>query len=270
MKLSINYSPQAAALYQAGSIYIDSFKCPDWPYLIEEARQYRPVTVHFDLDVGDSRLLHKDWEPVERLLQETGTPFVNLHLGPEAKDFPGYPVDTPEPNQQQQVTKRMLADVQAVVRKFGPRRVIVENVPYRANKKGRVLRPGVEPQVIRKIVAETGCGLLLDISHARIAANALGMDEKEYMENLPVDSLRELHFTGLHTIDGVLRDHLEILEEDWPVLSWVLENIRQGKWAVPWMLAFEYGGIGEKFDWRSKTEVIAEQVPRLYEMVAKI
>jgi len=226
--------------------------------------------VHFDLDVGDGRLQRKDWEPVERLLQETGTQFVNLHLGPEAKDFPGYPVDTPEPNQQQQVTQRMLADVQAVVRRFGPRRVIVENVPYRAKKKGKVLRPGVEPEVIRKIVAETGCGLLLDISHARIAANALGMDEKEYMESLPVDSLRELHFTGLHLIEGELRDHLPILPADWPVLEWVLEKIRLGHWAMPWMLAFEYGGVGEKFDWRTDSAVIADQVPRLYEMVKNI
>ena len=36
------------------------------------------------------------------------------------------------------------------------------------------MRPSVEPEVITRVVEESGCGLLLDISHARIVANYLG------------------------------------------------------------------------------------------------
>ncbi len=270
MFLSINYSTQAALLFQSGRIPLDYFKCPDWPDLVEEALAYRPVAVHFTLSAGNGSLQNADWKLVETLLQRTGTPYVNLHLEAMASIFPDIPVHTTEDYHRQHITEALASEVKSVVDRFGPERVIVENVPYYLRKKEKVLRPSVEPEVIGKIVHETGCGLLLDISHARIAANALGLDEKAYMQSLPVDCLRELHFTGLHTIEGVLRDHLEILDGDWPVLEWALEQARAGKWARPWMLAFEYGGVGEKFAWRSSEAVIATQEPRLFELISQI
>ena len=145
----------------------------------------------------------------------------------------------------------------------------MENAPYHGPE-GRLLRACVEPELIRRLVEETGVGLLLDISHARIAAHSIGMPERAYMEALPVDQTHELHFTGLHRLNGRLADHLPVLESDWPALAWVLENIQSGEWGRPWMLAFEYGGVGEKFAWRSDPAVIQEQIPRLYNMVHSI
>jgi uncharacterized protein (UPF0276 family) len=269
MLFAINYSFQAAALLKEGRLQIDRFKTPDWPWMIAEAQQLRPAAVHFNLKAGDGKLSAIDWGTVERLVDETGTPFVNLHLDPKITDFPGFPADTPETAQFDRVVEVMLADVRAAVARFGAARVIAENVPYRGSS-GKALRPAVEPAVIQKILAETGCGLLLDISHARIAAHHLGIDERGYMAQLPVERLRELHFTGLHNLDGRLQDHLEVLDTDWPVLEWALARIRAGEWAMPWLLAFEYGGVGEKFAWRSNPEVIAAQVPRLYEIVKQI
>ena len=90
------------------------------------------------------------------------------------------------------------------------------------------------------------------------------------MRQLPVEKLRELHFTGVHQIGNRLQDHLEALEEDWCILEWVLERISSGEWPRPWLFVFEYGGVGEKFAGRSEANVIAEQVPRLYKMVKNI
>jgi uncharacterized protein len=264
MKFAINYSKQAARLVEQGDIDIDRFKCPDWPDLVAEASRLRPVAVHFTLQAGNGQVQKTDWELVERLLQQTGTDYVNLHLAPECSDFPGIPVDTRRAGERRLVIDRMITDVQSAVHRFGAERVIVENVPYRGED-GTILRPGVDPDAIGEVLAETGCGLLLDISHARIAARSLEMDERDYMAALPVDRLRELHFTGLHNLNGDWLDHLPVLEDDWPVLDWALERVRQGEWALPAMLAFEYGGVGEKFAWRSDAAVIAEQAPRLYQ-----
>jgi hypothetical protein len=96
------------------------------------------------------------------------------------------------------------------------------------------------------------------------------MDQRDYMAKLPVERLRELHFTGVHDLDGYWQDHLPALEDDWQALIWVLERIRSGEWPRPWLLAFEYGGIGEKFAGRSDPQVIAEQVPCLYELLKSI
>ncbi|MBN2550101.1 MAG: DUF692 family protein [Anaerolineales bacterium] len=269
MYLAINYSTQAAALLHEGRIQIDRFKCPPWPDMIAEASPLCPVAVHFELKAGNAGLRETNWAPLHAFLEETGTPFINLHLNPTIKHYPGFSVDTTQPNQVERVIQQMIEDVNAVVDEFGAPRVIVENVPYRGLQ-GKVLRPAVEPQVILQVLNATGCGLLLDISHARIAAHHLGMDEKVYLAQLPTDRLRELHFTGLHNLNGRLQDHLEILETDWPCLDWVLERIRTGEWNKPWMLAFEYGGVGEKFAAHSDPQVIAEQVPLLYRRVRDI
>ena len=267
MFLAINYSSQAAALVSENRISLDRFKCPDWPDMIAEASQLRPVAVHFTLAAGRGKLHKTDWALVERLLAQTGTPYVNLHLEPHINDFPG--IDPDDPAQDERVIEQMIAEIRLVANRFGSERVIVENVPYRGHGY-KVLRPAVLPNVITQVLDATGCGLLLDISHARIAAHHLEMDEQTYLSSLPVHRLRELHFTGLHHRDGQLQDHLEILDTDWPALDWALEQIRSTRWQRPWMLAFEYGGVGEKFSWRSDSQVIATQTPQLYERIKDV
>jgi uncharacterized protein (UPF0276 family) len=266
MDLAINYSTQAAMLLEQGKIELDRFKTMDWPDMIAAARRFRPVAVHFGLEAGNGRVKTLDWDAVARMLDDTGTPHLNLHLAPTIRDYPGIPVDQAAPEARAEIFKRMLKDVRRAVKRLGAERVIIENVPYRGPE-DKVFRLAVEPETIQAIVAETGCGLLLDISHARIAAHSLGVAARDYMQRLPVSSLRELHFTGLHDLNGRLQDHLSILERDWPYLDWVLERIRLGEWSQPWLLAFEYGGIGEKFAWRSDPAVIEMQLPVLWQKI---
>ena len=128
-------------------------------------------------------------------------------------------------------------------------------------------RACVEPRVIRLVVGETGCGFLLDLSHARIAAHYLGVDPREYVLSLPVEHLRELHVTGVRPVKDRLADHMDFADEDWTWTAWALDHIRAGRWPTPWTVALEYGGVGEPFKWRSERRVIEEQVPRLYGMV---
>jgi uncharacterized protein len=270
MNFAINYSPQASSLLNEEKIQLDYFKCPDWPELIAQAQQLRPAAVHFEIIASAGCLSQKDWSLVDRLLEETGTYYINLHLASNIKDFPGFDIISQEPAQRREIIDKLLADVCAVVGRYGPERVIAENIPYRGIPGHPILRPAGEPEVIREVIETAGCGLLLDISHARMSAHYLGMDEYEYMQRLPVTRLRELHFAGIHVIHGILRDHLSIQPQDWLALEWVLENIHRGEWSEPWMLAFEYGGVGEIFEWRSDLQVIAEQVPRLYQMVKRI
>lgn len=269
MKLAINYSLPAAALYSQGVIQIDYFKCPDWPDLISQAQTLCPVAVHFTLEAGSGRLHSTDWALVSRLLSETNTPYVNLHLDPLQKYYPAIPMDAPEPAQERLVIDRLLEDVWAAVERFGAERVILENVTY-YGVDGSTMRPATLPEVIRRIIQETGAYLLLDIPHARIASHYLGMDEYEYIHQLPTECIREMHFTGLHYLEGRLQDHLSILKSDWPILDWAFERISSGDWPHPWLLAFEYGGVGQKFAWRSDPKVITEQVPILAEKIAKL
>ena len=266
INLAINYSHEAATLVKEGRIHIDKFKCPDWEDLIEEALQFSPVAVHFELRAGAGKLHKADWKKILRLMKQTNTPYINLHMNPSIKNYPDIPVDSTDPKDIEFITEKIIGDINTTARYVGAENVIVENVPFRG-KAGKVVRPAVETKTIRNVIESTGCGLLLDISHARIAAHYLGVDEQEYMSQLPVDRIMEMHFTGLHNIGGYLQDHLEILDNDWSVLQWAIEQIRKGLWAEPWLLAIEYGGVGPKFEWRSDTEIIASQIPRVFEIV---
>jgi len=278
MKLAINYSPQAEALAAQGAIDFDLFKCPPaWdpvvpqhaPDLLARARATRPIYLHFPLHAGDNSLRTTDWGQIEEALAQTETPFVNVHLQADAKDFPHVAAVTTAPEDRNRIADALIRDVLLVTSRFGPERVIAENVPYRGPEGGR-LAPCVDPDVIRRVVDEAGCGLLLDLAHARLTCLALGLDAREYVARLPVARLRELHVTGAQPEGGRLRDSMPMGEEDWDLTAWAIKRIRDGHWAKPWTLAFEYGGVGPNLAWRSEASVIAEQLPRLKELTAGV
>lgn len=266
MNFALNYSPQAAHLLQEGQIEIDFFKTPPWPDMIARAKYHRPVAVHFDLRAGGGDLAQTNWAKIKNLLDKTATSFVNVHLAADLRDGLEFDSDHPDQHETRQIIENMQRDVAAAVARFGAERVIVENAPYRVGEK-HIILTCVLPQVICEIVETNGCGLLLDISHARITADSLGMDAREYIQALPLQHLKELHFTGLNDYQGRLMDHLPVLETDWPWLEWVLDGIASKGWGLPHMLAFEYGGEDhEFFDANSDPDVIARDVPRLYDL----
>ena len=268
MKFALNYSPQAAALLDEGRIQIDLYKCPDWPDLIAEAEKQRPVYVHFPLIAGRANTEKVGWSKIEHLLNTTETPYINTHLAPNAHDL-GIPLDTLNPAHKEQLIEVMLRDIAPLVQRYGKDKIILENCIW--DEEWAIARPLLEPELIRFMVEETGCGFLMDTAHAIASARYFGVDERDYISRLPVRQLRELHITGLKCDDsGIWVDHFAMNESDWTINEWVIEQIRAGKWGKPWVLAFEYGGIGPLFDYRSESSVIAEQVPRLYKMAKSV
>ncbi len=268
MEVAVNYSPQAAGLLRADAITFDHWKCSPWPELISAAHGTRlPLYLHFDLQAGSGTDGEVDPDHIAALVADTATPYVNLHLAPRRTDYPGVPVESGEAAHLEEILERTGRDIAPVSDRFGRERVIVENLPYRGPDGAR-LRVGAEPVFIHRVCEEAGCGFLLDVAHAHTAAHHLGLDEREYLSSLPVHRLHELHASGVdRDEDGRLREHMPLSEGDWELLAWCLGEIREGRWQRPWAVSFEYGGIGPLMEWRSKTSVLAEQVPRLVGMV---
>jgi len=293
MQTAINYSREAAALLRDGKIQVDVFKCPAWPDLVEEALELAPVYIHFPLNVArdlDSAIDTEtrepvDWQQVETLLARTDTPYVNLHFAPEASAYPDLPVDSTAPEHIERITADAIRSVEAATQRFGPERVILENVPDAGN---RTMRPALLPDVLGHVVEATGCGFLLDISHARIAADFLGINDRAYINAMPVQRLHEIHVTGIHRMTGAmlerlraagvngsgyerlvgrLVDHLPFTDDDWIFLDGCLDQIKSGEWHAPWVVAFEYGGVGGLWELIGDQNVMARQLPRLYDAV---
>lgn len=268
MQFAMQYSPQAIDLLQSGQITFDLFKCPDWEDLIATASAYRPVYVHFPLMAGRGTQ-HIDWQKIETLLRQTGTRYINMHLAPYTADFPGRTLDDDDPAWEDQLIERMLADIDVVKARFGAERIILENVPYDATPKYQIPRPVLKPQVITRVISDSGCGLLLDTAHVHIAALHLEIDILDYLSQLPGHLMRELHITGVRYDDATKswQDHFAMTPDDWRLAEFTFNKIKHGEWSVPDIVAFEYGGVGEKFEWRSRSEVIAHDAPRIYELM---
>jgi uncharacterized protein (UPF0276 family) len=269
MKLAVNYSPAAAELVRSGRLEVDLFKCPEWPDLVSAARAVRPPYVHFGFRAGTG-LDQADWGLVERMLAETGTPHVNAHLAPCAADLDGLELTSIDPQDRRWVTERMAADLRVLAERFGPERVFGENLMWAPQSRWQIPQLALEGGVIRTVLAETGCGLLLDLAHATVAARWLGVDEREYIEELPVDTIGELHVSGVQRErDGLWMDHHPMSAFDWELLDWAVERLASGAWRRPAILSFEYGGAGPIFADRTDPAVLAEQLPRIRSALAR-
>jgi uncharacterized protein (UPF0276 family) len=164
------------------------------------------------------------------------------------------------------ILERALRDIEPIVARFGAEKVIVENIPWRADADVFV-RACTDPEVMHQLLEKTGCGFLLDLSHARLTAHYAGINARAYVESLPVAKLRELHVTGLAIVEGKWLDHMPLMDEDWAETGWALEHIAEGKWSKPWTVALEYGGIGGPFKWRSDAAVIENDVKQLHQLM---
>jgi uncharacterized protein (UPF0276 family) len=129
-----------------------------------------------------------------------------------------------------------------------PVRILVENM-NRSRLAGHPYL--VDPTFISQIVREADCHFLLDLAHARVTAAMLGRPVREYVQELPLERLVEIHVSGPRPIGipGRWGDAHEFLqEEDYALLEWVLTLAR------PQAVSLEY--------WRD-SRLLKEQLLRL-------
>jgi hypothetical protein len=124
------------------------------------------------------------------------------------------------------------------------------------------LIPFVEPDRIARLLNETGAGLLLDITHAKVTAQYREWDVRAYLAELPLNSVREIHVTGL----GVDREgapydaHGPMDETDFALLEWAIER------TDPAIVTLEYGGPKGSGVPEADIDVLREQLMRVGRM----
>jgi hypothetical protein len=82
-----------------------------------------------------------------------------------------------------------------------------------------------QPARITMVIERTGCGWVLDIGHARVAAHTLGMDIHDYVTALPLERVVQVHVSGVRERGGRLIDAHEPLQgADYALLRYLLER----------------------------------------------
>lgn len=97
--------------------------------------------------------------------------------------------------------------------------LVLENVSSYLRHKGDTL---AEAEFLSALVAETGCGLLLDVNNVYVNAHNHGIDATDYFDALPIHAVKQIHLAG-HSVDA-LGSGLLIDTHDAPVCAevWAL------------------------------------------------
>jgi hypothetical protein len=200
VKFAVNYSPPAVRLSRQGQIRIDLFKCPAWRDLVQEIAGELPIYVHFPLRVGGGtghlvdteKNQFADLDFMEALRVQSQTPFLNVHLAVTAGDCPGLAFDALDAAACERVASQLLRDLEPAVERWGADRIVLENI---YDHGGQYYYAAFVPEVIQRVIETSGCGLLLDVSHARLGARCLGLEARSYLQSLPLSRLKEIHYS---------------------------------------------------------------------------
>ncbi|MDR1465182.1 MAG: DUF692 family protein [Oscillospiraceae bacterium] len=248
VKLALNYSVEAERLFDEGRIDVDYFKYPGLLFhmgAMEDLDAFgrfcarvaakRPILLHglypapHDLSDPDLQALFDD-AAAARLIRMTRTPGLSFH---------------PALAKHRDDVQTIIENAIFLREKYsGMAFVTIENVPDRHF--GCLIRP----EVITRLIHESGCGFLLDISHAFVAAHHLGMPLSAYLSQLPLDRTVEIHINGWVTrsdtmcSDTMCSDtmcHVKIHDEAYALLREIL------RCCTPQIVTIEYGRENDKF-----------------------
>ena len=258
MQFAVNYSLPLENLLLAQKVEVDLLKCPDWQGVIHAAQRLRPVYVHFEISVGNGEASTLDYDALRAMLTQTHTPHLNCHLVGNST------LDPKSSNDRLRQINQWVEALTVLRTNLPELPLVAENLPITPLEKGSQI--GADPNLIREALLATETDLLFDLSHARISCAAMESELADYIDRLPMGRLRELHLTGLRKYHGLITDHFELTEADWQAAEWAQQQILSGEWRQPEIIALEYGGVGDVFGWRTQSEALLAQVPRLQAM----
>ena len=269
MLLACNYSRPLLELLSAGAVEVEYIKLSRADMLEEEmkvARPLRPVLLHTLDRVGEiaASVDEPAWQRANSHLKRAGSPHVAMHLVLQRDDWDA-PVDLQQ--QSPEVRRRMRECIRDTVRLACAALdvpLLLENAPYYGSR--GTVHAVTDPLYVCDLLTTTDTGLLLDLAHIRVAAYYLSVDPREYVKQMPLERVREIHVSGPGRNErGEFHDrHDEMSGTDWSLLEFVLE--RTG----PQVITLEYGGTGPKVETsgRNSSAALERQLLRLRRLIS--
>ncbi len=167
-------------------------------------------------------------------LTQTRTPWLSVHLGFSADSvtFQGGFQTALATLGRETLVSRLIANISALKAALDVP-LLLENLDYNATGAYEHI---CEPVVIRAVLEATDTYFLLDLSHAQVSASRLGIALYDYLAQLPLARVRQLHVNGPRPVGETLADvHETLRPADYRLLESVLEQ------TDPWAVTLEYG-----------------------------
>ena len=136
----------------------------------------------------------------------------------------------------EEAARHLAARVSALQDALG-RRILVENVSQYLRFRHSTLAEG---EFLAAIVAESGCGLLLDVNNLYVNSVNVGFDPRATLDQLPSDAVGEVHLAGhlRKEIDGrplLIDDHgSRVPDPVWALYGEVLQKFGKVPTLIEW------------------------------------
>ena len=253
--LYCNPSSGLADLYRTRQVALDGIEYTPFytPHQIEEMNAaYTGLIFQFHASnlgrtpFSQSRLAHYN-----RVCP--GSQWVSIHLSlvPAWVVFPalkfGLRLPLPDPDRMEKHFIRRIKRLKETL----TLPILLENMPVNTVLNNLVES---EPDMIRRVLRETGVALLLDLAHARVAADFRNMPVEDYLTQLPLEKVRQVHLSGVRALEGKAYDaHETLVEDDYRLLSWALDRTQ------PAVVTLEY--------FKNDQEALREMLSRLNQLL---
>jgi len=164
-------------------------------YVLEQIAERYPIVMHgVSLSIGSTDELDFDYlARLKRLAHQVNARWISDHLcwtgvaGRTSHDLLPLPL-----------TEESLAHVSARVRRvqdFLDSPLVLENPSTYVTFTTDTIP---EPEFLSRLVAETGCELLLDVNNVYVSSRNHGFEAQEYLRSIPAGRVRQFHLAG-HT-----------------------------------------------------------------------
>ena len=227
IKLTTNLSDPLLALFRDGEALVDGVEVGPW-FGVGQIRAYRralpgvPFTFHGGDLIDRVGLIPGAVSRIKAYLDCTASPWVSMHITMWPPGMVwlmlrhGWRMPVPDPGR---ATQRFIRQVQRLASAI--------QVPVHLENTEPLPFDGydfeVQAERITEVLERTGCGFVLDIAHARVSAEVLGVDVRDYLRALPLDRVVQIHASGPRVQDGRLVDVHEPLQAiDYDLLRFVL------------------------------------------------
>jgi uncharacterized protein len=171
------------------------------------------------MSIGSPTLDEGYLREVKVVSDVTGAPYYSEHLA--MTRAPGLDIGHLAPLWWSEGTLRIVVDNVRRVQDVLGKPLVLENISYLLAVPGSAMS---QPAMFRRLVAQTGCGVLLDVTNVCINAANHGFDPVDFVREMPLDDIVQIHLAGGFEHDGVMIDgHSEPVDEtSWALLDQVL------------------------------------------------
>jgi len=192
----------------------------DRPEELERLGQHWKIILHgVDLSIGSLGRMDRGYLERLRLAGEySGSAYLSDHLS--FTRAPGLGLINLTPLYFSPAVLRNAVDHIKEVQDYTGKLLVLENITEVFTIPGA---PMSGPEFFSRVVAESGCGILLDVTNVAINSCNHGFDAYEYLKAMPLDRVVHMHIAGGHEDDGWAVDShsYPVSEKTWELLAWV-------------------------------------------------